>query len=119
MTTLLGRTKVKESIILCLWIYGITFNEKILRVGARRQAAAKAREIANTIATSLGVELGNVYSISENSYIPGSIPQAVPVFPGAGGVAMGFAADSASVGPSIAGGEIVITSSVSVSFEVL
>jgi len=88
---------------------GITFqssNTTGQQAKARSLAAANAIEIATALTDELGATLGKVYSISESD----------------GRFARPFAfrenlaESSGSSGPSIAGGEIVISSSVSVSF---
>jgi len=82
------------------------------RLQARKYAVGNATESAKLFAGELGVKLTGVYMINDQTYDDGAAP--VPM------AALKFAreaADSAgSSGPSIAGGEITISASVSVSF---
>ena len=88
---------------------------------ARKKAIANAKQIAQTLADGLGAKLNGVYSISDGSSAPP--PQPVYYTAVAAPMLMAEAAESSSnvadsAGPSIAGGEVITTSTVSVSFYV-
>ncbi len=72
---------------------------------ARQRAVSNARDIAGELASELGISLGNVYSVvektPENYY---------PIYDEAS------ADDSSSSGPSIAGGVVVIESTVEIQY---
>lgn len=77
---------------------------------ARKKAVNDAKQKATALTTELGAKVGSVYAINENS--TGGRP--IPMYAEA---AMMKTMDSAAAdGPTIAGGEVVITSNVSVSF---
>lgn len=75
------------------------------KLEAKKRAVENAKEVATTIANTLEVSLGNVYSVSDYSY-------SEPVFiPGA------IAADlNASSGPSVAGGQVTFSANVNAVF---
>ena len=78
------------------------------RVEARKKAVADAKQKANALTAELGAKVGKVYSISEHTS-NGS--------PRMGYAKMAMDMEMAqSGGPSIAGGEVIVTSNVSVSF---
>ncbi|NEM99033.1 SIMPL domain-containing protein [Pontibacter burrus] len=80
------------------------------RVEARKKAVNDAKQKATALTTELGAKVGRVYSINESTN--GGRP--IPMYAEA---AMMKTMDSAGAdGPSIAGGEVVVTSTVSVSF---
>ncbi|MBD1397674.1 SIMPL domain-containing protein [Pontibacter sp. JH31] len=80
------------------------------KVEARKRAVADAKQKANALTSELGAKVGKVYSIHESTM--GNGPR--PVYAKS---AMMMEADMAQGGgPSIAGGEVVVTSNVSVSF---
>jgi uncharacterized protein YggE len=72
---------------------------------AKRRAVAQAREIADALTEGLNVTVGNVYSVSDNDY--NSPP--VPIY-------FATAADIEGGDSSVAGGEVEISQTVSVSF---
>ncbi|GGG27632.1 SIMPL domain-containing protein [Pontibacter amylolyticus] len=78
------------------------------RAEARKKAVADAKQKANALTAELGVKVGKVYSINEHT--------------SNGSPRMGYAKMSMDMemaqsgGPSIAGGEVIVTSNVSVSF---
>ncbi|MCX2740866.1 SIMPL domain-containing protein [Pontibacter anaerobius] len=76
---------------------------------ARKKAVANAKEKATQLTSELGAKLGRVYAISES----GSNGGPRPMYKMAVMESAGY--DSAG-GPTIAGGEVVITSNVDVSF---
>lgn len=76
---------------------------------ARKRAVANAREKANLLTSELDSKLGRVYAISEAGGSGGPRPMYKMAM-------MESAAYDSSGGPSIAGGEIVITANVDVSF---
>ncbi|MBF9254398.1 SIMPL domain-containing protein [Pontibacter sp. 172403-2] len=76
---------------------------------ARKRAVQDARQKAVALTSELGAKLGRVYAINENSYNDGG-PR--PVY----AKAMMESAAYDQSGPSIAGGEVVVTSTVAVSF---
>lgn len=80
------------------------------RAEARKKAVNDAKQKATALTTELGAKVGRVYSINESTN--GGRP--IPMYAEA---AMMKTMDSAGAdGPSIAGGEVVVTSTVSVSF---
>ncbi|MBB6610469.1 SIMPL domain-containing protein [Pontibacter sp. Tf4] len=80
------------------------------RAEARKKAVQDAKQKATALTGELGAKVGNVYSINESTN--GGRP--VPMYAEA---AMMKTMDSAGAeGPTIAGGEVIITSNVSVSF---
>lgn len=96
---------------------GINFkvaNEDPSKIEAKRRAVANAQDIATAMAEELGVELGNVYYVSDSSY---GGPQPLPIFANAA-VAMD-SAGSGSAGPSVAGGEVTFSSNVNVAFYII
>ncbi|RIJ42031.1 SIMPL domain-containing protein [Pontibacter oryzae] len=76
---------------------------------ARKKAVANAREKANLLTSELGAKLGRVYAISESGGNGGPRPMYKMAM-------MESASYDSSGGSSIAGGEIVITANVDVSF---
>ena len=76
---------------------------------ARKKAVANARQKANLLTSELGAKVGRVYAINETT--SGGGPR--PLYKTA---MMESAAADMDGGPSIAGGEVVITSNVDVSF---
>lgn len=91
---------------------GITFkvaNDTQPQIDAKAKAVANAQDTAQAMADQLGVELGNVYSVTDNG---GSGP--IPL-------AQSFAmeADLGSSGPSVSGGQIQYTSTVQVAFYII
>jgi uncharacterized protein YggE len=77
---------------------------------ARKLAVNNAKQKATALTTELGAKVGRVYSINENT--TGGRP--MPMYAEA---AMMKTMDSAGgEGPTIAGGEVIVTSTVSVSF---
>ncbi len=92
---------------------GITFRvsdvEKY-KEEARKKAVQDAKTKAAALTNELGAKVGKVYAISENTN--GGGPQ--PLYKN--NMMMREAAMSDASGPSIAGGEVVITSNVNVSF---
>jgi len=90
-------------------VSGISFNVEDLQAQkqeAKKRAVAKAREIANALTEGLNVSVGAVYQVNDQTYDN-------PVLP-----IVYAAADSDSQGgdASVAGGEVEITATVSVSF---
>jgi uncharacterized protein len=93
-------------------IDGINFRVKDIekhRAEARKRAVADAKQKANALTSELGAKVGKVYAINE--YTSGGGPQ--PLYKSAR-MDMEMAQDGG--GPSIAGGEVTVTSNVSVSF---
>ncbi len=78
---------------------------------ARKRAVADAKQKATALTSELGSKLGRVYSISESS-VGGGGPR--PLYKSA--MAMESAAYDEAGGPTIAGGEVIVTSNVAVSF---
>ena len=83
---------------------------------ARKLAVANAKKIANTLTSGLGAKVGGVYSVSE--YTTDGSNQTPIFFYAAKSLAAGASADGNS-GPSIAGGQVTITSTVTVSFYII
>ena len=85
---------------------------------ARKKAIANALSIAKTLVAGLGAKLNGVYSISDSSYGGNVQPiyYAQPMAMASYGMSASMASASYSSGPSIAGGEVTTTSTVSVSF---
>ncbi|AKD05858.1 hypothetical protein PKOR_20310 [Pontibacter korlensis] len=77
---------------------------------ARKKAVANAKEKANSLTSELGAKIGRVYAINESSGNGGG-PR--PMYKVA---MMESAAYDAAGGPTISGGELVISSTVDVSF---
>jgi len=75
---------------------------------ARKQAVHDAKQKATALTAELNARVGRVYSINENTYNDGG-PR-----PAYGKVAMMQSADAN--GPSVAGGQVVVTSNVAISF---
>jgi len=75
---------------------------------ARKRAVNDAKQKAVALTSELGAKLGRVYTINENSNEGGPRPMYAKVM-------MESAAYDQS-GPSIAGGEVVVTSNVAISF---
>ena len=88
------------------------------RQEARTKAIANAKQIAEILADGLGAKITGVYSISDSSSVPAPRPVIynAPMAMAASAVSSASVADSS--GPSIAGGEVTTTSTVSVSFYV-
>ena len=84
---------------------------------ARKKAIANALSVAKTLVAGLGAKLNGVYKISDSTYGGNVQPvyYAQPMAMAMSSYSMGASA-SYSAGPSIAGGEITTTSTVSVSF---
>lgn len=76
---------------------------------ARKRAIADAKLKATVLTSELDAKLGRVYTISENSYDNGPRPMYAEA-------AMMKSAVSDGGDPTIAGGEVVVTSNVDVSF---
>ena len=76
---------------------------------ARKKAVANAKAKATQLTSELGAKVGRAYSISESTNGGGPRPMYKMAM-------MESAAYDASGGPTIAGGEVVITSNVDVSF---
>ena len=93
-------------------VHGINFQvadvEK-LKTEARKRAVANAKQKATTLATELEARVGRVYQINESEAGGGPRPMYKTVM-------MESAAFDGSGGPSIAGGEVTVTSNVNVSF---
>lgn len=79
------------------------------RVEARKKAVADAKQKANALTSELGAKVGKVYSISEHT--PVGSPRL-----GYAKVAMDMESAQGGDGPSIAGGQVTVTSNVGVSF---
>jgi uncharacterized protein YggE len=93
-------------------IYGVTYQTsklKQLKEEARTLAVLDAKDKAVKLAAPLGAEIARPYSIQENAGYEGPRPMMQMA------MMKSEAADSAA--PTIAFGEIKVTSSVSVSFE--
>lgn len=80
-----------------------------LKAEARKRAVADAKQKANTLTSELGARVGRVYAINESE--SGAGPR--PLYKTA---MLESAAFDAGGGPSIAGGEVVVTTNVNVSF---
>ncbi len=76
---------------------------------ARKKAVANAREKATSLTSELGAKVGRVYAINEGGSNGGPRPMYKMAM-------MESAAYNSADGPSIAGGEVVITEDVAVSF---
>lgn len=76
---------------------------------ARKKAVANAKEKANMLTSELGAKIGRVYSINESTSNGGPRPMYKMAV-------MESAAYDSATGPTIAGGEVLITSTVEVSF---
>ena len=85
---------------------------------ARKKAVANAKKIATTLTTGLGAKVGRVYTVSESTTDGSNQP---PIFYyAAASLAAGSASNEGSnSGPSISGGEVTITSTVTVSFYII
>ncbi len=79
------------------------------KVEARKRAVADAKQKANTLTSELGAKVGRVYSIQESESGGGPRPMYKMAM-------MEGAAYDESGGPTIAAGEVVVTTNVSVSF---
>ncbi|MEJ8756783.1 SIMPL domain-containing protein [Pontibacter sp. H259] len=77
---------------------------------ARKKAVSDAKQKATALTTELGAKVGRVYAINESTN--GGRP--IPMY--AEGAMMKTMDSAGADGPSIAGGEVVIMSNVSVSF---
>ncbi len=92
-------------------VHGVQFQvsdvEKY-KAEARKKAVANAKQKASTLTSELGAKIGRVYAISESEGYRG--PQ--PMYK----VALQEVAMDGAGGPSIAGGEVVISANVDVSF---
>ena len=86
------------------------------RQEARTKAIANAKQIAQILADGLGAKITGVYSISDSSSVPA--PQPVIYDAPMAMVAEISESVAENSGPSIAGGEVSTTSTVSVSFYV-
>ena len=94
-------------------IDGISFRVSDLekhKVEARKRAVTEAKQKATALTSDLGAKLGRVYAINENTYAGGPRPYAENMM-----MKVGYAGDAAG-DSSIAGGEVVVTANVSVSF---
>lgn len=80
-----------------------------LRMEARKKAVADARQKANALTAELGAKVGKVYSINE--YTSNGSPRI-----GYAKVAMDMEMAQGGGGPSIAGGQVTVTSNVNISF---
>ncbi|WP_114782444.1 SIMPL domain-containing protein [Botryobacter ruber] len=122
MTFVLKKLNNFDSVIAGLYEAGVNRVENISfkvsdiekhKAEARKKAVADAKQKANALTSELGVKTGRAYSISENTY--GGGPQ-----PYYGKAMMREAAMDQSGGdPSIAGGEVVVTSNVNISFYIV
>lgn len=95
---------------------GIEFRSselKKLRDQARKLAVQAAKEKAISLTGELGTKVGRVYAINENSGVGYPVP-----YRGMAGMynKMAEASSSDMAGPTIAGGQIIITSTVEASF---
>ncbi|MFD2247618.1 SIMPL domain-containing protein [Pontibacter ruber] len=91
---------------------GISFRVSDLekhKAEARKRAVQDAKQKATALTSELGAKVGRVYSINENTYNGGPRPLAENMM-------MKAAYADEAGGPSIAGGEVVVTSNVTVSF---
>lgn len=117
MTFLLKKLENYDNILSGLFklglnrVDGVNFQveeESKPKIEAKKKAVADAKKTAQTMAEELGVELGNVYSVSED-YTSG------PVF-----VATAIDEEAAdSTGSSVSGGQISFTSNVNVAFYII
>lgn len=92
-------------------INGITFqveDETISRIESKRKAVENAKEVAQAMAEELGVEIGNVYSVTESYY-------SEPTFDQTEMVDNKFS----SPNPSISGGEMIFSADVNVVFYII
>lgn len=81
---------------------------------ARQKAVNDAKTIANLLITNLGAKLGGVYSVSEST---DGQDTTVPVYYNAREVASNAASSTVqNTGPSVAGGEVTVSSTVHVSY---
>lgn len=93
-------------------IDGVSFQVSDLdkhKAEAQKRAVQQARRKAETLTSQLDTKLGKVYSIQESGNYDNPRPYQAKVM-------MAESSMDASGGPSIAGGEIVVTSRVDVSF---
>jgi len=79
---------------------------------ARRRAVDNARNIANTLAEELGVEIGNVYSITDQTSDYNDYPRPYMFEAEA-------ASDGSGPGPSISGGVVLTEASVQVKYYIV
>jgi len=89
-------------------VSGITFDVEDLQEQqqeAKRRAVAQAREIAEALTEGLNVTVGNVYSVTDQSYDSTPIP-----------IYFATAADIEGGDSSVAGGEVEVSQTVSVAF---
>ena len=121
MTFVLKKLNNFDSVIAGLYEAGVNRVENISfkvsdlekhKAEARKKAVADAKQKANALTSELGVKVGRAYSISENTF--GGGPQ-----PYYGKAMMREAMDQSGGDPSIAGGEVVVTSNVNISFYIL
>ena len=116
MTFLLKKLDTYDSVMSGLYALGlntvgdITFqveDEETPKLESKRKAVVEAKESAQAMVEELGVNLGNVYSVSEDSNTEFVVMEAEA----------GFATEDAELaGPSIAGGQISFTYDINVAF---
>lgn len=102
-------------------IYFQVSNEEDKKIEALKRATENARRKAETMATALGVEVGNIYYVTDTSYGGGGPVPAPPMMADAA-MAAGSASETSSessVGPSISGGEILYSASINVVFYII
>jgi uncharacterized protein YggE len=93
-------------------VHGINFQVSDLekyQAEARKKAVANAKQKATSLTTELGARLGRVYAIHESMNGGGPRPMYKTAM-------LESAAFDRADGPTIAGGEVVVTSNVDVSF---
>lgn len=93
-------------------VHGVQFlvsDVEKYKTEARKKAVANAKEKATLLTSELGARLGRVHAISESSSNGGPRPMYKMAV-------MESAAYDSAGGPTIAGGEVLITSNVDVSF---
>ena len=83
---------------------------------ARKKAVANAQKIAKTLTAGVGAKVGGIYSVSEST-TDGS--NETPIFFYAAKSLAAGASGSGNSAPSIAGGEVTITSTVTVNFYII
>jgi len=96
-------------------VNGIEFqinNEEEQKIIAKRRAVNNAQDAANAMAEELGINLGRVYSVNDQTASGGN---PVPYYTNGD-----FAtADDSSTGPSVAGGVVIVEASVAVNFYII
>jgi uncharacterized protein YggE len=93
-------------------VHGINFQVSDLekyQADARKKAVANAKQKATSLTAELGAKLGRVYAINESTNGGGPRPMYKTAM-------LESAAFDRADGPTIAGGEVVVTSNVDVSF---